>query len=43
MKKLTLDVETVTVDSFHTALPNGDCPAASAGGATTSTARPCPL
>ncbi|HEY0020118.1 MAG TPA: hypothetical protein VGC13_27735 [Longimicrobium sp.] len=43
MKTLTLDVETVTVDSFATALPDEDCTGVSAGGATTSMARPCPL
>jgi hypothetical protein len=43
MNKLTLDVETVTVDSFDTTLPDEDCTGVSAGGATTSTARPCPL
>lgn len=43
MKKLTLDVETVTVDSFDVGLlPDEDCSGVSAGGATTSMARPCP-
>jgi hypothetical protein len=35
MKKLTLDVETLTVDSLETGPANQDCPTASAG-ATTS-------
>jgi hypothetical protein len=39
MKKLTLDVEKLLVDSFETGLAKQDCPTASAGGATTPTAR----
>ena len=39
MEKLTLDMETLTVESFQTGLPEDACPTASAGG-TTSPARP---
>ncbi len=40
MKKLTLDVEKLAVDSFETGRADEGCPTASAGGATTPTARP---
>jgi hypothetical protein len=39
MKKLTLDVEQLAVDSFETGLANQDCPTASAGATTTNGAR----
>jgi hypothetical protein len=43
MNRLTLDVETLAVDSFDTGLADQDCPTASAGGATGTEARPCPV
>jgi hypothetical protein len=34
MNKLTLDVESLTVESLETGAANQDCPTASAGGTT---------
>jgi hypothetical protein len=40
MKQQTLDVEKLSVESFETGPADQDCPAVSAGGGTTPTARP---